>query len=117
MLNVRAERPQSASEHRETAREMVAESEPSFFADPKKLITTLVAVVVMVVAIYVLIPRLLDLQDAIGKIEEGDPVWVGVGLAFCVAMFASYVALFRGVVGEKVIHLEWVERCQVTLAG
>src|SRR3954470_22453751 len=32
-------------------------------------------------------------------------------------MFASYVALFRGVVGEKVIHLEWSESYQITMAG
>jgi uncharacterized protein (TIRG00374 family) len=65
----------------------------------------------------VLIPRLFDLQDAIGKIEEGDPLWIGAGLLFCVAMFAAYVALFRGVVGERVIHLEWNESYQITMAG
>ncbi len=32
-------------------------------------------------------------------------------------MFAAYVALFRGVVGEKVIHLEWGESYQITMAG
>ena len=32
-------------------------------------------------------------------------------------MFAAYVALFRGVVGEKVIHLEWSESYQITMAG
>ena len=32
-------------------------------------------------------------------------------------MFAAYVALFRGVVGEKVIHLEWNESYQITMAG
>ena len=38
-------------------------------------------------------------------------------MAFCIAMFAAYVALFRGVVGEKVIHLEWSESYQITMAG
>ncbi len=96
---------------------MVAEAEPSFFADPKRLIQTAVAVVLLLVAIYVLIPRLFDLQDALGKISEGDPVWVALGVVFCIAMFAAYVALFRGVVGEKVIHLEWAESYQITMAG
>src|ERR671936_169184 len=32
-------------------------------------------------------------------------------------MFAAYVALFRGVVGEKVIHLEWGESYEITMAG
>jgi uncharacterized protein (TIRG00374 family) len=114
---VREERPQSASEQPETDREMMAEAEPSFFADPKRLIQTAIAVVLLLVAIYVLIPKLFDLQDALAKIDEGDPVWIGVGVLCCVAMFVAYVALFRGVVGEKVIHLEWGESYEITMAG
>jgi uncharacterized protein (TIRG00374 family) len=117
MNGVREERPQSASQQEETAREIVAEAEPSFFADPKRLIQTFIAVILLVVAIYVLIPRLLDLQDAIDKIGEGDPLWIALGVVFCIGMFAAYVALFRGVVGEKVIHLEWGESYQITMAG
>jgi uncharacterized protein (TIRG00374 family) len=114
---VREKRPQSASEFDGNPREITAEDEPSFFADPKRLVQTTVAVVLLFVAIYVLIPKLFDLQDAIGKIKDGDPLWVGLGVVFCVAMFAAYVALFRGVVGEKVIHLEWSESYQITMAG
>ena len=114
---MREERPESASEQDETAHEIVAEGEPSFFADPKRLIQTAIAVVLLLVAIYVLVPKLFDLQDALGKIDQGDPVWIAVGVAFCVIMFAAYVALFRGVVGEKVIHLEWGESYQITMAG
>ena len=32
-------------------------------------------------------------------------------------MFAAYVALFRGVVGEHVIHLEGRESYEITMAG
>jgi uncharacterized protein (TIRG00374 family) len=114
---VREERPQSAQEHDETAREIVAEAEPSFFADPKRLIQTAVAVVLLLVAIYVVVPKLFDLQDALGKIGDGDPLWIALGVVFCVAMFAAYVALFRGVVSERVIHLNWRESYQITMAG
>jgi putative heme transporter len=96
---------------------MDAETEPSFFADPKRLIETAVAVVLLLVAIYVVVPKVFDLQDALGRIDEGNPWWIALGVVFCVAMFAAYVALFRGVVGEKVIHLEWGESYQITLAG
>ena len=114
---MREERPPSAQEHEETAREIAGEAEPSFFADPKRLIQTGVAVVLLLVATYVLIPKLFDLQDALGKIDQGDPVWIALGVAFCIVMFAAYVALFRGVVGENVIHLRWNESYQITLAG
>jgi uncharacterized protein (TIRG00374 family) len=117
MPGVREERPQSAQEHEEPAREMVAEDEPSFFADPKRLIQTGIAVVLLLVAIYVLIPKLFDLQDAVGRIGDGDPLWIALGVVFCAAMFAAYVALFRGVVGERVIHLNWSESYQITMAG
>jgi uncharacterized protein (TIRG00374 family) len=114
---VREERPPSAQDHEESAREIVAEAEPSFFADPKRLIQTAIAVVLLLVATYVLVPKLFDLQDALGKIDQGDPVWIALGLFFCVVMFAAYVALFRGVVGESVVHLNWSESYQITMAG
>jgi uncharacterized protein (TIRG00374 family) len=117
MPGVREERPQSASEQPENTRDTVAEAEPSFFADPKRLIQTAIAVILLLVAIYVLVPRLFDLQDAMDKIGEGNPVWIGVGVLFCVGMFAAYVALFRGVVGQDVVHLNWRESYQITLAG
>ena len=43
--------------------------------------------------------------------------WVGVFLTFCVLSFLSYVALFRGVIGEQTLHLEWRESYQITMAG
>jgi uncharacterized protein (TIRG00374 family) len=114
---VREERNQSASEHEETAREIVAEAEPSFFAAPKRLIQTGIAVILLLVAIYVLVPKVIGLKGALSKLEDGDPVWIAIGVGCCVAMFAAYVALFRGVVGERVIHLEWGESYQITMAG
>jgi uncharacterized protein (TIRG00374 family) len=120
---VREERPQSASDqHQKPAREIIAEAEPSFFADPKRLIQTGVAVVLLLVAIYVLVPRLFDLQDAIGQIGEGDPIWIATGVVCCVAMFAAYVALFRGVLAgtrEDEVHRRLGLRAsyQITMAG
>ncbi|HKH23762.1 MAG TPA: lysylphosphatidylglycerol synthase transmembrane domain-containing protein [Solirubrobacterales bacterium] len=114
---MREERTASAQEEEEAPRELVADDEPSIFGDRKRLIQTLVAVVLLTVAIYVLVPRLFDLQDAIGKIGDGDPLWIGIGILCCVAMFGAYVALFRGVVGEHVIHLEWRESYEITMAG
>jgi len=115
------ERPRSAQRALEerAAEEQRAldQDEPSFFASPKRIIQTLVAVVLLTIAIYVLVPKIIGLEDALGKIEEGDPVWIGLGVLFMIAAFAAYVALFRGVVGERVIHLEWDESYQITMAG
>lgn len=91
-------------------------AEPSFFADPKRLIQTAVIVVVLIAGIYLLLPNIVGLEDALAKLDKADWTWVSVALAFNVLAFASYVALFRGVVGERV-RLRWIESYQITMAG
>jgi uncharacterized protein (TIRG00374 family) len=91
--------------------------EPSFFADPKRIAETLVVVLLMVGAIYVLLPKLVGIQGAVAKLGDATPIWVVVAVVFAVLMFFSYVGLFRGVVGERVLHLEWRESYQITMAG
>jgi uncharacterized protein (TIRG00374 family) len=93
------------------------ETEPSFFASPKRILQTVVVVVLLLAAIYILLPRVVGIQDAMGQLDGAAPGWLVVALVFCVLMFFSYVALFRGVVGERVVHLEWTESYQVTMAG
>ena len=106
---------EEAEEHR--SEEEDANEEPSFFADPKRLIQTGVAVVLLVVAIYVLFPKIVGLEGVWDTIKTGDPFWIGLAVVFNVGAFAAYVALFRGVVGEKILQLEWRESYQITMAG
>jgi uncharacterized protein (TIRG00374 family) len=118
---VREERPDSASDFDEprlgNGRRADEDAEPRFFEDPKRLIQTFVVVILLVVAIYFLFPKVVGLEGALEKIGDGDPLWIGIGIAFNLVAFAAYVALFRGVVGEKVIHLRWNESYQITMAG
>ncbi len=104
-------------DHPHTPEDLIEEAEPSFFADPKRIVQTAVAVVLLTVAIYVLLPKIVGLDDALSKVGEGEPIWIGVAVGFTVLAFAAYVALFKGVVGEKVIHLTVSESYQITLAG
>jgi len=91
--------------------------EPSFFNQPKRLVQTLVGVALVVAAIYVLLPNLIGLDDAIAQLGDASPIWVVIAVGFMVLSFAAYVSLFRGVVGERVLHLEFREAYQITLAG
>jgi putative heme transporter len=93
------------------------EEEPSFFADPKRLVQTLLIVVVLIGAIYFLLPNIVGLDDAVSKLKKADWLWITVALLFNLLAFGSYVALFRGVVGERTLHLEWSESYQITMAG
>jgi uncharacterized protein (TIRG00374 family) len=92
-------------------------AEPSFFQDPRRLILTGAVVLLMFGAIYVALPNVIGLEDAIAKIGEGEWQWFVVALGFNVAAFAAYVALFRGVIGENLVHLDWRESYQITMAG
>ena len=101
----------------ESAEQVLAEAEPKFFAAPKRVIQTLLAVVALVIAIYVLFPKLIGLEGAFKTIGRADLTWIGVALLFNIGAFGAYVALFRGVVAEKVIQLKWSESYQITMAG
>jgi uncharacterized protein (TIRG00374 family) len=97
--------------------EEAEETEPSFFASPKRLLQTVVVVLVLLAAIYILLPKIVGIKGAIGQLGDATPAWLVVALAFDVLAFFSYVALFRGVVGERVVHLEWSVSYQITMAG
>ncbi len=100
----------------EAIEEAENEEEPTFF-DARRIIQTTVIVLVLVAAIYVLFPKIVGLQGSLSKLSDAEPGWIAIALAFDVLAFASYVALFRGVVGENVVHLEWSESYQITMAG
>ncbi|MGH2986071.1 MAG: lysylphosphatidylglycerol synthase transmembrane domain-containing protein, partial [Solirubrobacterales bacterium] len=109
------ERPTVEVDGDRTEEEDEAE-EPRFFEDPKRLAQTAVFVVVIVVAIYFFFPQIAGFEDGLEKLGEGNRVWLGIAFVFGVAMFVSYVALFRGIVGERV-HLSWSESYEITMAG
>ena len=92
------------------------DGEPNFL-DPKRIIQTLVIVLVLVAGIYILLPKLVGLEDAIAKVDDGDPFWIAVAFVFTVLISASYIALFRGIVGENVLALIWGEAYEISMAS
>lgn len=103
-------------EQRRVERDEGEEKALSFFDDPKRLAQTVLAVIAIIAAIYFLVPRLVGVEDAIQLLGQGSLAWIIVAFAGSVVMFFSYVALFRGIVGEA-IHLNWRESYEITLAG
>src|SRR5829696_3315588 len=90
--------------------------EPSFFADRKRLAQTALFVVLLIAGIYFLFPKLVEDEDASAKLSDAEIEWIVVAFVFSVAMFAAYVALFRGVVGQQV-KLHWKDSYDITMAG
>ena len=94
----------------------------ALLADRRKLFTGVLVVVVLVFAIYVVFPKLVGLDQAVKKLDDASPVWVLIAVAFNVAAFAAYVALFRGVLAgtrDDELHrrLDLRASYQITMAG
>lgn len=95
---------------------VASDDEPRFFDSPKRIVQTLVIAVLVVIAIYLILPQILDAEEGIEKLGKGDKTWIAVAVACAFAMFASYVALFLAVVG-RAVKLRWREGYQITMAG
>jgi uncharacterized protein (TIRG00374 family) len=90
--------------------------------DRSRLITYALVVAVILVALYFVLPELTGLEDSLRRIEDADPVWITVALGFNLLSFASYIALFRGILGgtestKLKERIDWRTSYQITLAG
>jgi uncharacterized protein (TIRG00374 family) len=83
----------------------------------KRLLQTGAVVLILLVAIYFLFPKLVGLGDAVGKLDDADPVWIGVAILFSIASYATYIALFKAVVGGDALRLTWGETYEINMAG
>jgi uncharacterized protein (TIRG00374 family) len=67
--------------------------------DRRKLFAGVTLFVLILVAIYVVLPELVGLDDSLRKLDEAVWYWIVIAIGFNVAAFGAYVALFRGVLG------------------
>jgi len=92
------------------------------FRDHRRLAGVLLAFLLLVVAIYVLFPKVVGLDDTLARMGDAKWYWVAVGIAFNVGAFAAYVALFRGILGGQpgdALHTRIDARAsyEITMAG
>ena len=100
------------------------EVESRMVFDRRRLITYAVVVLVILVALYFVLPELTGLEDSLRRIEDADPVWITIALGLNLLSFAAYIALFRGILGggrsvspELRERIDWRSSYQITLAG
>jgi uncharacterized protein (TIRG00374 family) len=67
--------------------------------DRRRVITVLAAFVLLIVGIYVLLPKVVGLHDAAERLGHPRWGWVAVAVGFMVCSFFAYAALFRGILG------------------
>jgi uncharacterized protein (TIRG00374 family) len=90
--------------------------------DRRRLASVLLLFCLLLVAIYVLAPKLLGLDKALSRFDDATWYWVVIAIGFNVCAFVAYVALFRGVLGgsrDDELHKRLDVRAsyEITMAG
>jgi putative heme transporter len=83
----------------------------------RRMAQTLLVVLLLLIGIYFLFPKLVGLGDALSKVGEADAAWIVVAIGFEIAAVATYIALFKAVVGGDVLRLTWRETYDINVAG
>jgi uncharacterized protein (TIRG00374 family) len=83
----------------------------------RRLVQTVLVVVALLVGIYFLFPKLVGLGDALSKLDDADLVWVAIAIGFNLVAIATYIALFKAVVGGDALPLTWGETYEINMAG
>ena len=83
----------------------------------RRLVQTILLVLILLIAIYFLFPKLVGLGDSLSKLGEANLVWVLVAIGFCVIGIGTYIALFKAVVGGDALRLTWGETYEINMAG
>jgi uncharacterized protein (TIRG00374 family) len=87
------------------------------FFTTRRLLQTIVVVLLLLGSIYFLFPKLVGLSGAMSKLGDADPLWIGIAIGFNIVAYATYVALFKAVVGGDALRLRWVETYEINMAG
>jgi uncharacterized protein (TIRG00374 family) len=85
----------------EEEEELQASRIQGFLQDRRKLVTTGALFVLLLVAIYVLVPKLTDTGDTLERVGSATWYWVVLAVAFNAVSFLAYMTLFRVILGGR----------------
>jgi uncharacterized protein (TIRG00374 family) len=83
----------------------------------RRVVQTTLVVLALLIGIYFLFPKLVGLSDALSRLHEAEPIWIVVAIGFSVLALATYIALFKAVVGGDALSLDWKETYEINMAG
>jgi uncharacterized protein (TIRG00374 family) len=109
-------------EERISEEEMEVSRFQALLQDRRKIASGLVLVLLLVVAIYVLFPKIVGADEAVNKLDSATWYWIVIAVGFNVLAFGAYVMLFRGVLGgtrDDSVHRRLGVRASylITMAG
>ena len=82
-----------------------------------RLVGSVLFVLSAVAFLYLVLPKLLGLQETWNRLQRGDAKWLFVALVMEIFSFISYVVLFRGVFVQKTARITWRTSYLITMAG
>jgi uncharacterized protein (TIRG00374 family) len=91
--------------------------------DRRRMLTVLAAFVLLIVGVYVLIPKISGVKGSLTKLSDPNWAWVAVAIGFNGFSFLAYAALFRGILGGRDEQHELYRRVDfrasflITMAG
>jgi uncharacterized protein (TIRG00374 family) len=112
-----------AADEIEQEEQDIEERASSLLHDKRRILSLLAAVFLLIVAIYVVLPKVFDAGDALDKLDEATWYWIVAAAAFNGISFLSYMALFRGVLAGRddndVVRrrLDMKASYEITMAG
>ena len=69
--------------------------------DRRRMLTVLAAFLLLIVGVYVLIPKISGVKGSLNKLSDPSWPWVAVAIGFNGFSFLAYAALFRGILGGR----------------
>jgi len=82
----------------------------------RRVLASAVFVLASIALLYVLLPKLLGLQETWSRIEHGNAWWFAVAGVLEICSFLSYVVLFRTVF-VRGTRVDWRASYEITMAG
>jgi uncharacterized protein (TIRG00374 family) len=94
----------------------------ALLTDRRRLTFGVLLFLALVAGIYVLVPRIVGLDNELERLHDASWYWIAIAIAFNIAAFAAYVVLFRGILGGRTSskvreRLDTRASYQITMAG
>jgi uncharacterized protein (TIRG00374 family) len=112
-----------ASAEFEEDAEQIEERGALIFANKRRLAVLVLAVALMIVAIYFIFPKVVGVTNAFDRLDDATWYWVVAAVGFNAASFIAYTSLFQGVLAGRDEDDEVHRRIdvgvafQITMAG
>jgi uncharacterized protein (TIRG00374 family) len=94
-----AEELMASGELEEDAEDM--EQRTASMLNPRRIISLVLAVGLLIVAVYVVFPKVVGVSTSLDKLGEATWYWIVSAIGFLGLAFLSYTSLFRGVLGGQ----------------